>query len=190
MNSCRPITCCTRSTGWPIFLICVGIRYHSTDRWSIDPDLMIRMLMVGYCSDIHSASAPIFRGAPGHRSGNSRTRECGRGAGRSAPRIATKHLFGHNRCRPASPKKGTQRKRFCDIQFGRCGLKEVRAGSAANDFQLSLVSRHWLGKRAAPRLKNFHATETAVEAGRPHVDGRRWNTVLNFCSGLVNSFKS
>ena len=168
MNSCRPITCCTRSTGWSIFLICVGIRHHSTDRWSIDPDLMIRMLMVGYCSVIRSASAPIFHGARAIGQAIAvRFRECGRGAGHSAPRIATKHLFGRNRCRPGSPKKGTQRKRFCDIQFGRCGLKEVRAGSAANDFQLSPVSKHWLGKRAAPRLKTFMRPKRRWKPGVP-----------------------
>jgi len=168
MNSCRPITCCTRSTGWSIFLICVGIRHHSTNRWSIDPDLMIRMLMVGYCSVIRSASAPIFHGAPGHRSGNRRTSQSV--WARSQPQrssIATKHLFGRSRCRPASPKKGTQRKRFCDIQFGRCGLNEVRAGSAANDFQHSLLSKHWLGKRAAPRLKTFERPKRRWKPGVP-----------------------
>jgi len=46
------------------------------------------------------------------------------------------------------------------------------------------------GKARCAKVKNFQATETAVEAGRPHVDGRRWNTVLNFRSGVVNSFKS
>ena len=129
---------------------------------------MIRMLMVGYCSVIRSASAPIFHGAPGHRSGNRRTSP--RVWARSRPQrssIATKHLFGRSRCRPASPKKGTQRKRFCDIQFGGCGLKEVRAGSAANDFQLSLVSWHWLGKRATPRLKNFMRPKRRWKPGVP-----------------------
>jgi hypothetical protein len=36
------------------------------------------------------------------------------------------------------------------------------------------------GEARYAKVKKFHATETAVEAGRPHVDGRRWNTVLNF----------
>ena len=74
--------------GLPIFLICVGIRYHSTDRWSIDPDLMIRMLMVGYCSVIRSAMRPYFMVTRAIVQAIAVCLQvCGRGAGRNAPQL-------------------------------------------------------------------------------------------------------
>ena len=38
--------------------------YSDTGRPSVDPELMIRMLIVGYCMGIRSRAAPVRRGSP------------------------------------------------------------------------------------------------------------------------------
>ena len=53
----RPITCCARSTAssiCPASVRICGPFYSETGRPSIDPELMIRMLIVGYCFGIRS----------------------------------------------------------------------------------------------------------------------------------------
>jgi len=48
-------------------------------------------------------------------------------------------------------------------------IEGVRAGSAANDFQHSLLLTALAGEEGCAKVKNFRATENGGGSGRPHV---------------------
>jgi transposase len=55
-SMCRPTICCERSTASSIFDVRTHLAsfYSTTGRPSVDPELLIRMLIIGYCYGIRS----------------------------------------------------------------------------------------------------------------------------------------